>query len=100
MKTKNRLMINTLAATTTFFALIVHAESSEPFKLVSGDVVVLAGGTNTVRAGKGGHLETLLTRRFADAAPRFRDLSWEGDTVLQQVYWSREFLELDAIKQR
>jgi hypothetical protein len=84
MKSKNRRKINTVAAITTLLGLIAHAESADPFKLVKGDVVVFAGGTNTVRAGKAGYLEALLTRRFADMNPRFRDLSWEGDTVFQQ----------------
>lgn len=57
----------------------------EPFRLATGDVIVFAGGTNTVRAGKAGFLETLLTRRFADVRPQFRDLSWEGDTVFRQA---------------
>jgi len=59
--------------------------SVEPFRLGTGDVVVFAGGTNTVRGGKAGFLETLLTRRFADVRPQFRDLSWEGDTVFRQA---------------
>jgi hypothetical protein len=85
MKAKSRAMIKALATITAFFALNVAADSAEPFKLVNNDVVVFAGGTNAVRAGKAGHLETLLTRRLADAMPRFRDLSWEGDTVFQQA---------------
>ena len=31
-----------------------------------------------------GYLETMLTRAFAAGRPRFRDLSWEADTVFRQ----------------
>ena len=54
---------------------------AEPFELESGDVVSFLGGTNMVRVQKAGYLETLLSHAFADARPKFRDLSWEGDTV-------------------
>ena len=52
-----------------------------PIKLGPDDVVVFLGGTDMVRAQESGHLETLLTWKFAIAKPRFRDLSWEADTV-------------------
>ena len=81
---------------TTFFVLALcqtargqpafrhQANQSGDFDLRAGDVVVFAGGTNMVRAGKAGHLETLLTMVTVAARPRFRDLSWEGDTVFHQ----------------
>ena len=50
-------------------------------KIGADDVVVFLGGTDMVRAQESGHLETLLTWKHAKAKPRFRDLSWEADTV-------------------
>ena len=55
------------------------AESS--LKLTKDDVVVFLGGTDMVRAQRSGHLETLLTANFKNDLPKFRDMSWEGDTV-------------------
>ena len=52
-----------------------------PLDLAGDDVVVFLGGTDMVRAQRSGHLETLLTWRFKNDPPRFRDLSWEADTV-------------------
>ena len=49
--------------------------------LTSDDVVVFTGGTEIVEMQESGHLETLLTARFAQALPKFRDLAWEADTV-------------------
>ena len=34
-----------------------------------------------VRAQRSGHLETLLTWHFREETPKFRDMSWEADTV-------------------
>ena len=61
--------------------LPLSAAHSEPFFLKEGDVVGFLGGTNMVRMQDSGHLETLLSREYAKERPRFRDLSWEGDTV-------------------
>jgi putative heme-binding domain-containing protein len=57
------------------------AAQKPPLELGTDDMVVFLGGTDMVRAQKSGHLETLLTWKFAKAKPRFRDLSWEADTV-------------------
>ena len=51
------------------------AAQKPPLKLGTDDVVVFLGGTDMVRAQESGHLETLLTWKFAKAKPRFRDLS-------------------------
>ena len=84
MKSEKHRMINTVAAAIALLVLIAHSESAEPFKLDKRDVIAFTGGTNTVRADKAGYLEALLTRRFAGASLRFRNLSWEGDTVFRQ----------------
>ena len=56
--------------------------AAEPLlELAGDDVVVFLGGTDTVRAQRSGHLETLLTWRFQNEPPKFRDLSWAADTV-------------------
>ena len=57
------------------------AAQKSPLELGSDDVVVFLGGTDMVRAQESGHLQTLLTWKFTKAKPRFRDLSWEADTV-------------------
>ena len=58
------------------------AAAEEPLlELAWDDVVVFLGGTDMVRAQRSGHLETLLTWRFKNEPPKFRDLSWEADTV-------------------
>jgi hypothetical protein len=46
--------------------------------------VIFAGQTNMVRAQQAGYLESQLAAHFADRKPRFRSMSWEGDTVYQQ----------------
>ena len=60
-------------------AVAFAAQSS--LKLTKDDVVVFLGGTDMVRAQRSGHLETLLTANFKNDLPKFRDMSWEGDTV-------------------
>jgi len=57
------------------------AAAEPPLELAGDDVVVFLGGTDMVRAQRSGHLETLLTWRFKNESPKFRDLSWEADTV-------------------
>ena len=57
------------------------AADESPLELAGDDVVVFLGGTDMVRAQRSGHLETLLTWRFKNELPKFRDLSWEADTV-------------------
>ena len=64
------------------FAGGLGVAAAEPLlELAGDDVVVFLGGTDTVRAQRSGHLETLLTWRFKNEPPKFRDLSWEADTV-------------------
>ncbi len=57
------------------------AAAEPPLELAGDDVVVFLGGTDMVLAQRSGHLETLLTWRFKNEPPKFRDLSWEADTV-------------------
>jgi len=61
----------------------VHAD--EPFQLAADDVVVFLGGTNMLHLQQTGYLEAILTRaQAATGGTRFRDLSWEADTVFRQ----------------
>ncbi|MED5453483.1 MAG: SGNH/GDSL hydrolase family protein, partial [Verrucomicrobiota bacterium] len=61
-------------------SFVVFATES-PLKLVKDDVVVFLGSTDMVRAQRSGYLETLLTWRYSEQTPKFRDMSWEADTV-------------------
>jgi putative heme-binding domain-containing protein len=61
-----------------------NCQADRHFVLVEDDVVVFAGGTNMVHLQQAGYLEALLTQGFCTARPRFRDLSWEADTVFRQ----------------
>ncbi|MBA63317.1 MAG: hypothetical protein CMJ76_13250, partial [Planctomycetaceae bacterium] len=56
---------------------------NDRFQLEDGDVVAFLGGTNMVRGVRCGELETTLTKTFVnlETEVRFRDLSWEADTV-------------------
>jgi putative heme-binding domain-containing protein len=74
-----RLFLGALLLTV---ALPVSAR--EEFSLEPGDVVMFAGGTNMVRLQRAGYFEAILTRVFAQARPKFRDLAWEADTVFLQ----------------
>lgn len=68
-----------------FTSVAAKAERPDPaeFTLSSDDTVIFLGGTNMVRLQRSGTLETLLTNAFTveSKGPRFRDLSWEADTV-------------------
>jgi putative heme-binding domain-containing protein len=55
-----------------------------PLELGKEDVVAFVGGTDMVRMQKAGRLEAALTHRFMKVRPKFRDLSWDGDTVYFQ----------------
>jgi len=54
------------------------------FDLAPGDTVVFIGQENLVRESRGGELEARLAAGFPAAAPRFRSMAWEGDTVYEQ----------------
>ena len=54
------------------------------FLLDPGDRIVFTGQTDLVRSRRDATLETLLSLHFASAAPSFRNLAWEGDTVHEQ----------------
>ena len=58
--------------------------SATPLQLLRNDVVVFLGGADMVHLQQAGHLEAILTRAFASQQPKFRDLSWEADTVFRQ----------------
>lgn len=60
------------------------AANGQAFTLKKDDVVVFMGGTNMLHQQQTGILESMLTKAFSSARPRFRDLSWEADTVYRQ----------------
>ncbi|MEC9092728.1 MAG: PVC-type heme-binding CxxCH protein [Planctomycetota bacterium] len=58
--------------------------SQTVIEIQKDDVLLFSGGTNMVRLQQAGYLETLLSKNFKAAKPRFRDFSWEADTVYRQ----------------
>ncbi len=60
------------------------ASAQSKLQLTQADVVMFSGGTNMVRLQQAGYFESILAREFASAKPKFRDLSWEADTVFRQ----------------
>lgn len=64
--------------------LATSGQAQSRFALAKDDIVVFAGGTNMLHLQQAGHLETMLTHQFASARPKFRDWSWEADTVFRQ----------------
>ncbi|MDP6118460.1 MAG: c-type cytochrome [Planctomycetota bacterium] len=64
------------------FTASIRAEGR--LTLSRDDVVVFAGSANMVRLQRAGYLEAMLASAFAASRPKFRDLSWEADTVFRQ----------------
>ncbi len=60
-----------------------RSEARSVFKLTGDDVVVFAGGANMLHLQQSGHLEAILAKAAAPGRTRFRDLSWEADTVFR-----------------
>ncbi len=54
------------------------------FILNKDEVVVFTGSENMVQEQHLGALESRLAMQWKDATPRFRHMSWEGDTVFRQ----------------
>ena len=54
------------------------------FELGPAEVVVFTGGENMVLEQRQGELEARLTQHWREQAPKFRHMSWEGDTVFRQ----------------
>lgn len=52
--------------------------------LPTNEVAVFTGPENIVIEQRSGWIETMLTADFKTAAPRFRHMGWEGDTVYRQ----------------
>ncbi|MFP6904369.1 MAG: hypothetical protein VCG02_04060, partial [Verrucomicrobiota bacterium] len=63
-------------------AMVAHAEKLE---LQDRDVIAFMGGTTMVQAMESGYLECLLTHHHPALNLRFRDFSWEADTVYAQA---------------
>ena len=61
-----------------------HGGFGGRFELVDGDVVVFAGGTETVKQAEAGHLELLLTLSQPETELRFRSVAWQADTVYER----------------
>jgi len=69
------------------------------FALTTGDVVVFTGAENMVQEQHVGALESRLAQQWKNVAPRFRHMSWEGDTVFRQnrmMQWGSWPLNLQA----
>ena len=78
------LALAVLLIVACFVATDTRANAQASFALGEDDVVVFLGGTNMLHLQQAGHLEAMLTHAFADARPKFRDFSWEADTVFRQ----------------
>ncbi len=81
-----RTLSTVLAATVNSLLLAASTSgSSTPAPLPSNAVVALLGGENLVRVQRAGILETAISTQALKKDLRFRDLSWEGDTVFIQT---------------
>lgn len=54
------------------------------FNVAKDDVIVFTGSENMVLEQRSGWLESSLVAGLKEAAPKFRHMSWEGDTVFRQ----------------
>lgn len=54
------------------------------FAIAPAEVIVFTGGENMVLEQRQGELEARLTQHGEKLAPKFRHMSWEGDTVFRQ----------------
>ena len=63
------------------FGAFCYAMAADRLELKDGEVVAFVGGTDLVRMQNDGRFEAALTERFIEKKPKFRDFSWEGDTV-------------------
>ena len=82
-----------------------HPPFTDNFAVRSnGQLVGFIGGTSMAERQTHGYLETLLSRAYGDKLLRFRNLSWEADTVyLQQrprFFYLEEKFELGVPDQR
>lgn len=69
------------------------------FALGKDDVVVFTGSENMVLEQRAGAIETQLAAQWKEATPRFRHMSWEGDTVFRQnrmMEWGSWPMNLEA----
>ncbi len=92
------MQVTLLTRIILYFSILLvgcnFAYAQDEFALKTGDVVVFTGGENMLHLQQSGHFEGILTQAFAAAKPKFRDLSWEADTVFRQgsvlERWRRE----------
>ena len=83
MKLARRNAVGSILGAALVLCAAVPAAAKTPFKLTGDDVVVFAGGANMLYLQQAGHLEAILTKAAVPQKPRFRDLSWEADTVFR-----------------
>ena len=83
MKRTGRNAVGCMLFAAVILCATGSARAKVPFKLSGDDVVVFAGGANMLYLQQAGHLEAILTKAAAPAKARFRDLSWEADTVFR-----------------
>ncbi len=60
------------------------AFTDRQFAVTPAEVIVFTGGENMVLEQRQGELEARLTQHWQKQAPKFRHMSWEGDTVFRQ----------------
>jgi len=83
MKRTRRNAIGCILGVAVILCAASLAGAKEPFKLAGDDVVVFTGGANMLYLQQAGHLEAILVKAAAPARVKFRDLSWEADTVFR-----------------
>ncbi|MEC9031888.1 MAG: hypothetical protein VYB15_08410, partial [Planctomycetota bacterium] len=83
MKRTGRIAVGSMLFAVVLLCAAGSVRAKAPFKLSGDDVVVFAGGANMLYLQQAGYLEAILTKAASPAKARFRDLSWEADTVFR-----------------
>ena len=83
MKRTGRIAVGSMLFAVVVLCAAGSVRAKTPFKLSGDEVVVFAAGANMLYLQQAGHLEAILTKAAVPQKPRFRDLSWEADTVFR-----------------
>lgn len=78
------MTINLRTFSYIIIVFIATITKSRALEFSAGDTISFLGGENMVFMQKEGTLEASITAKFHSLKLKFRDLSWEGDTVYHQ----------------